>query len=415
MANPKEYEDPDTYLGDFWHTSGFDHAGVHTNCGVQNFWFYLLVEGGSGTNDNGDIYDVSGIGMDNAAAIAYRNLTTYLFPSAKYYEARYYSILSAVDLFGACSPEVEAVTNAWYAVGVGDAYQENFVEAGFHTLTKSNCIAPYTVHFVNQSNNANNFVWDFGDGTTSTELSPDHTYNDFGTYTVQLTADGGTCGSDTETKTDYIDLNTNNGCVTIMTGVSTITGCSGAIFDNGGPYSNYEDHMNTNFDRVTLQSPEPTTITLYFNEFCLANYEYLKICDGPDLSYPVIGYYGFYDLPPASLTSSSNSITMVLQISYDLNTGSGFMIDWLCSDLVGITNIDDNNIKIYPNPTNGKFSIEGNNIQKIEIKDVNGGTVKAIATTKKHIEIDLSQQPKGIYMIKVLTNKGVAIKKVVLE
>jgi Zn-dependent metalloprotease len=59
MQNPNEFSDPDTYEGIYWaSTSGSDNGGVHTNSGVQNFWFYLLCEGGNGVNDNGDSYNV---------------------------------------------------------------------------------------------------------------------------------------------------------------------------------------------------------------------------------------------------------------------------------------------------------------------------------------------------------------------
>ena len=44
------------------------------------------------------------------------------------------------------------------------------------------------VAFANTSTNASSFVWDFGDGETSTEISPVHTYLTPGTYTVQLIA-----------------------------------------------------------------------------------------------------------------------------------------------------------------------------------------------------------------------------------
>ncbi|RLD83834.1 MAG: hypothetical protein DRJ10_02700 [Bacteroidetes bacterium] len=83
----------------------------------------------------------------------------------------------------------------------------------------------------------------------------------------------------------------------------------------------------------------------------------------------------------------------------------------------GITTNNKNfsNVKVFPNPTNGIFIIEGNNIQRIEIKNVNGGDIKDVTTNKKQLEIDLSQYPKGIYLIKVITDKGVAVKKVVLE
>lgn len=125
MANPNSYSQPDTYQGTYWKTtictpsSTNDYCGVHTNSGVLNFWYYLLASGGSGTNDKGFVYSVSGLGLDKAAAIAYRTLTTYLTSSSTYADARTYSLQSASDLYGATSNEVTQTANAWDAVGVG--------------------------------------------------------------------------------------------------------------------------------------------------------------------------------------------------------------------------------------------------------------------------------------------------------
>ncbi|MEZ4892512.1 MAG: HYR domain-containing protein [Saprospiraceae bacterium] len=118
MSDPNETNCPDTYLGDFWDPG----QEVHTNSGVQNFWFFLLTDGGSGTNDNGDDYCVTGLGINAAEAIAYRNLSVYLSPSSNYAAARTGAIQAATDLYGANSPEVVSVTNAWHAVGVGAPY-----------------------------------------------------------------------------------------------------------------------------------------------------------------------------------------------------------------------------------------------------------------------------------------------------
>ena len=45
-----------------------------------------------------------------------------------------------------------------------------------------------TVKFTNQSENAESYRWEFGDGTTSTEESPTHTYSQCGFYNVNLIA-----------------------------------------------------------------------------------------------------------------------------------------------------------------------------------------------------------------------------------
>lgn len=133
MSNPKtsRQPQPDTYKGMYWadtsktETESDDYGGVHCNSGVQNKWFYLLTEGGSGTNDNGDSYSVDGIGIDKAAQIAYRNLTSHLYPEATFMDARIGSIESAKELYENDLSVLKAVTNAWYAVGVGDEYEED--------------------------------------------------------------------------------------------------------------------------------------------------------------------------------------------------------------------------------------------------------------------------------------------------
>lgn len=112
---------PDTYKGEFWvETEDLDNdnGGVHTNSGVQNYWFYLLTTGGKGTNDNNENYSVEGIGMLDAVKIAYRNLTFYLTPDATYEDAVDGSMKAAEDLFGASSKQQKSVYDAWYAVGL---------------------------------------------------------------------------------------------------------------------------------------------------------------------------------------------------------------------------------------------------------------------------------------------------------
>ena len=128
FINPNAYGDPDTYKGTNWYTGTADNGGVHTNSSVQNRWFYLLSEGGSGTNDNGESYNVTAITRFEARLIAYRALTQYLTSSSQYIDARKASLEAAYDLYGQCSQEIISVGDAWHAVGVekqSPAYTQN--------------------------------------------------------------------------------------------------------------------------------------------------------------------------------------------------------------------------------------------------------------------------------------------------
>lgn len=208
MSNPGLFADPDTYLGTNWYTGTADNGGVHTNSGVSNFWYYLLVNGGTGVNDISSSYTVTSIGWTAASRIAFRALTVYYTPSTNYAQARNLSIQAAKDLYGNCSNEVVQVTNAWYAVGVGPAYS-NSIAPNFVANSTSFCTVPATINFNNTTANGLTYQWNFGDGSAiSTSTNPAHTYTANGTYTVKLKAVGCLAAVDSIIKTAYITIST---------------------------------------------------------------------------------------------------------------------------------------------------------------------------------------------------------------
>lgn len=69
-----------------------------------------------------------------------------------------------------------------------------------------------TINFNNGSSGGgggNSYLWNFGDGQTSTQQNPSHVYNDTGTYTVQLSVTDQFGRSDTATQNITITANPN--------------------------------------------------------------------------------------------------------------------------------------------------------------------------------------------------------------
>ncbi len=130
MSDPNSKYDPDTYGGTYWKDPSDlsdDKGGVHTNSGIMNYWFYLLVQGGSGINDNNESYNIQSIGFQKAQHIVYDALTEHLDEESDFADAREATILATTDLYGENSNEHKQVANAWHAVGVGAPYVGNIL------------------------------------------------------------------------------------------------------------------------------------------------------------------------------------------------------------------------------------------------------------------------------------------------
>ena len=108
------------------------------------------------------------------------------------------------------------------------------------------CAAPLTVDFSNTSINAISYQWNFGDGSSSTAITPSHVYVNKGFYTVTLITTNANGCTDTLIKTDYIKIKLpqvvfNNlpqqGCapftVTLSSTVNSVEAVTGYLWNFG--------------------------------------------------------------------------------------------------------------------------------------------------------------------------------------
>jgi PKD repeat protein/Zn-dependent protease len=103
-----------------------------------------------------------------------------------------------IPVFGSAAPVTEP--------GSGFIVVASAPSTDFYTTTRSGS-APLRVSFFDLSEGTLplRFLWDFGDGTTSTEQNPTHTFTQNGRYTVKITVTN-SYGQDSKTIPDYITV-----------------------------------------------------------------------------------------------------------------------------------------------------------------------------------------------------------------
>jgi hypothetical protein len=77
---------------------------------------------------------------------------------------------------------------------------------------------------------------------------------------------------------------------------------------------------------------------------------------------------------------------------------------------------NDASISVYPNPTNGIVTVNCNNsIKSIQLYDVQGRLLQTNLVNENETTIDVSTKSKGVYFLKILSDKGMKVEKIVRE
>jgi hypothetical protein len=87
---------------------------------------------------------------------------------------------------------------------------------------------------------------------------------------------------------------------------------------------------------------------------------------------------------------------------------------------LGLTDLSGVNFSIQPNPSSGIFQIIfANEITdlstKLEIVNVLGQKIITKKVESKMIDINITEHEAGVYYIKIITDKGISIKPIIIK
>ena len=257
------------------------------------------------------------------------------------------------------------------------------VEANFYSNDVMIYLPTAIATFVNTSTNATSYVWDFGDGTSSSDANPSHQYATEGVYTVKLIAHSTSLDDDTLTRATYISVGP----------IQDTVDANFYALDTIVELGNIATFMNTstNADSYTWNFGDGATAT----------------DNNPWHLYADTGYYS------VSLIAHSNL----------LNDDTLVRNSYIHVVIIDNNKIVENNefISIYPNPTKDFIQIENldNSINSIKIFDISGKLIREIGNfnrlNKAKLKINISQFSKGVYFVKITTNNNFSVKKIIKE
>lgn len=130
----------------------------------------------------------------------------------------------------------------------------------------------------------------------------------------------------------------------------------------------------------------------------------------------VIDNVEYFDSTPWPIAADGNgSYLQLVSTTLDNNLASS----WIAStSTLAINEFNPNSIlvSIYPNPSHHFLNISSRFvIDKIELFDVTGKVIKVVEGNSKEIQVTISELSSGMYFVKVYTEHGIVVKKLVKE
>ena len=107
-----------TQIATTYNCGAFNSTDPHIVGGIIPYWFYLLVNGGSGINELNRSYQLVPVGFDLAENLFINTALGDYLGGCTSFEDVMYAFIDAADDMGN-DFLTEQVLNAWYAVGLG--------------------------------------------------------------------------------------------------------------------------------------------------------------------------------------------------------------------------------------------------------------------------------------------------------
>ncbi len=120
----------------------------------------------------------------------------------------------------------------------------------------------------------------------------------------------------------------------------------------------------------------------------------------------------FEDWDFQNWTENGEVVSEEMTYTFTITSGRDLVANFLYTE-----GINENGIsaKVYPNPTKGEITLEGEGLNHVRIVNAYGQTVYNADVEGEQVHIDLSHMAKGIYMMHIEANAGQAVRKFIVE
>lgn len=192
------------------------------------------------------------------------------------------------------------------------------------------------------------------------------------------------------------------------TGTRMFTQPTGHIEDGSGN----ADYNNFSNCRFRIQASAYTAITLHINTLDLEEGKDFLLCydnmvTDESLLFSLTGH-----ISDTTITIDNKRLTLVL-LTDESGTDAGFDIDYEAG-YVGISQHEDLDLKLYPNPSNDYITISyPEPIQTVEIFNTIGHKIYSETPQTKEALLNICDLPSGIYMINIHTGNQSFTRKFV--
>jgi PKD repeat protein len=356
----------------------------------------------------------------------------------------------AISEFGCMDSATKTVT-------VFEAPKVSFTNSSACDLTPTQ----FTNNTPDVPNTVDNYKWSFGDGNSSTALSPSHQYTQLGPKTVKLVVSTSSGCADSASKEIVVGTQAN-------VDFDAQAACSGeeVQFDNKTKFPQGEVKYKWYFggvDSSSLADPKytfkPTNTTTYnitlkvtVDGGCESIVtKPLNILEKPTCNFTISdgwntasGGYGYRTVNVAagnttypyyrykfsdggSLTSATGEYQFPYEGDFTVTMIARNAVNCECTstqtksirNAVGTENLSNGEVRVYPNPSTGVVNIEaiaGTEIQSLKVFNLLGSEVTVVTSNSDSKgSIEFGNAANGVYLVKIATNKGTVTRRVTIQ
>ncbi len=300
-----------------------------------------------------------------------------------------------------------------------------------------------TVNFDNLSFDAEEFLWDFGDGFTSTDSLATHTYEAPGFYTVSLTAQDTTLFIDsTLSITQLIVVNETPDPTILLSGNDSI--CVGnSIILSSAPTGlfTWSDGSQSPSLNVNTTGSYFVTVASLDNPLCVATSDTVEITvlPLPDASFDWANIDHVVTFTNASAVGDSylwnfgdgnqssqfspvydygvNGVYDAYLVAYNF-CGTDTAFTTIDLSYIGLNEVNvSHQLKLYPNPSNGQFAIELSDLNNDELLLVvydQSGTLmrkEQLKIVNNKVNLNFESFENGMYWLELTNALGWTAKE----